>query len=356
MDSVFAVPTEIKDPLRTAKVLSALTGVSTAELLDRFDSPRSFVWIKRKITASEASAIERARLPGVYFQKEDRRFYPKGEMAAHVLGYVNIDEEGMGGLEYRYNEKVRGESGKVVIMKDARRTTYGRIEIQQAALASDLGTAGVSGTLTLAGDAAPAGNHLRGHLAKIDVDRLLDAIGVRRRVDIGSNVDGDVDVTLSDADPFGANWWRQTNAGGPRWTIDHRLRSAAGPTVINGTLSGEASQSADGAFESTLSGRSRVQIGALHALAPFIHQAGVELPTQINDIDATIDAVIDSRGTLSAPRALATITGRAIRLPGFPEGQLDSTIAVSSVRLTIDSLQAALGPASVNASGSYPNL
>ena len=131
VDSVFAVPTEIKDPLRTARVLSGLTGVAAGELLDRFRSGRSFAWIKRKISAVEASAIARAKLPGIYFQKEDRRFYPKGEMAAHVLGYVTIDEEGAAGLEYRYNDQVRGEAGKVVIMKDARRTTYGRIEIQQ---------------------------------------------------------------------------------------------------------------------------------------------------------------------------------------------------------------------------------
>jgi cell division protein FtsI (penicillin-binding protein 3) len=64
----------------------------------------------------------------MYFQKEDRRFYPKRELAAQVLGYVNLDEEGMGGLEYRYNSSVRGETGRAVIMSDARGRSFNSIE------------------------------------------------------------------------------------------------------------------------------------------------------------------------------------------------------------------------------------
>jgi cell division protein FtsI (penicillin-binding protein 3) len=128
VESVFAIPSEIKDPSRTAKTLAKLTGVSSADLIKRFDSNKSFVWVQRKISAADADAIERAKLPGVYFQKEDRRFYPKRELAAHVLGYVNVDEEGMGGLEYRYNDRVEGEKGKVVVMTDARGHSYYRLE------------------------------------------------------------------------------------------------------------------------------------------------------------------------------------------------------------------------------------
>jgi len=128
VDSVFAVPDEIKDPVRTARTLSSLTGMSRAELVERLDTDKSFVWIKRKISPAEANAIQKAKLTGVYFQKEDQRFYPKRELAAHVLGYVNIDEEGMGGLEFKYNDSVRGEPGRVVVMTDARRRDYYSIE------------------------------------------------------------------------------------------------------------------------------------------------------------------------------------------------------------------------------------
>ena len=128
VDSVFAVPNEIKNAAQTAKTLAKLTGISSGELKKRLGTSKSFVWIQRKINASTADAIRGAKLPGIYFQKEDRRFYPKRELASHVLGYVNIDEEGMGGLEYRYNDRVRGETGKVIVMTDARGHSYNRLE------------------------------------------------------------------------------------------------------------------------------------------------------------------------------------------------------------------------------------
>ncbi len=119
-DSVFAIPDEIEDPNRTAKVLSELTGIPKAELLSRLSADKSFVWVKRKVSKSVSAAIRKARLTGIYFQAEDQRVYPKGDLASHVLGYVNMDEEGIGGLEYKYNSAVRGEPGRLVVMTDAR--------------------------------------------------------------------------------------------------------------------------------------------------------------------------------------------------------------------------------------------
>src|SRR5216117_13619 len=132
VDSVFAVPDEIDDPVRAAGILSTRLGIPRDELSQKLPMQRSFVWIKRKVSATESAALARTKLPGIYFQKEHHRFYPKREMAAHVLGYVNIDEEGMGGLEYRYNRSVRGDGGKVVMMTDARKATYGRMQIEEA--------------------------------------------------------------------------------------------------------------------------------------------------------------------------------------------------------------------------------
>jgi len=137
VDSVFAVPDEIKNTAAAAKTLSKVLSIPADEILNKLESQRSFVWIKRKLNASESLAIQKTRLPGVYFQKEDRRFYPKRELAAHVLGYVNIDEEGMGGLEYRYNGSVRGETGRAVIMTDARGRSFNSIE-QPAAPGANL--------------------------------------------------------------------------------------------------------------------------------------------------------------------------------------------------------------------------
>jgi len=128
VDSAFAVPTSVQDARDTAEVLSPITGIAVSDLLARLQSERSFVWIKRKLTAAESAAIQEANLPGIAFLQEDRRFYPQGEAAAHVLGYVNIDEEGQGGLELKYDDSVRGTPGRVVIQTDARRRDFHRVE------------------------------------------------------------------------------------------------------------------------------------------------------------------------------------------------------------------------------------
>src|SRR5262249_11315824 len=86
VDSVFAIPDEIEDIHATAKTLSSLTGVSQQDIAEKLDSARSFVWIKRKLNAEEAAAVRKAKLQGIYFQKEDMRYYPKRELASHVLG------------------------------------------------------------------------------------------------------------------------------------------------------------------------------------------------------------------------------------------------------------------------------
>src|SRR5436190_19625685 len=70
VDSVFAVPGEIENLAATAKTLSASIGVSEKDLLDKLSAQRSFVWVKRKLNASEAAAVRNAKLPGIYFQKE----------------------------------------------------------------------------------------------------------------------------------------------------------------------------------------------------------------------------------------------------------------------------------------------
>jgi len=126
VDSVYARPTEIKDPAATARILSRLTAIPESELLRKFNSGSPWVWIRRKISAKERQAIEKAELDGVEFQKEFRRFYPLREMASHLLGYVDIDEEGRTGLEGSYNGPVRGQPGKILLLRDAHGKSYQR--------------------------------------------------------------------------------------------------------------------------------------------------------------------------------------------------------------------------------------
>jgi cell division protein FtsI (penicillin-binding protein 3) len=130
--SAFAVPREVADVQATARKIAALIGKSAAEiesdLLEGKDKQLHFVWIKRKVSDSEFASLDGAKIPGLHFQEESQRFYPNGELAAHVLGYVGVDEQGLGGLEYQYNDTVKGESGRVTYIRDGHRKNYNQIE------------------------------------------------------------------------------------------------------------------------------------------------------------------------------------------------------------------------------------
>ena len=80
-----------------------------------------FAYLARKVSPDEAQRVKALELKGVGFVKESRRYYPKKELAAHVLGYVGLDNVGLAGLESTYDAQIRGREGKVLIQTDARR-------------------------------------------------------------------------------------------------------------------------------------------------------------------------------------------------------------------------------------------
>ena len=124
LDSCFAVPAEIADPEMVARLLSRVLEVPAEEVAARLASSHSFVWIARKLPPEKAGRIAALNLRGIYFQKEGGRFYPKRGLAAHVLGYVDIDEKGLGGVEYSLDENIRSKPGKLLVLADARRRRY----------------------------------------------------------------------------------------------------------------------------------------------------------------------------------------------------------------------------------------
>ena len=128
VDSVFAVPAEIPAAGTAAQLLGRVLGVDSSELLERIKGNRSFCWVKRKVDPLEAERVRALNLKGIYFQKENKRFYPKGELAAHVLGHVGLDENGLAGIELELDKQVRGRPGKLLIQADARQRWYGRAE------------------------------------------------------------------------------------------------------------------------------------------------------------------------------------------------------------------------------------
>jgi len=128
VDSVFAVPSEIQDQATTATLLSRVLDMDPQEILARLQASRNFAFIKRKIDQETANRVRELNLRGVYFRKEPKRFYPKRELAAQVLGYVGMDDEGLGGLEREFDDDLRGIPGQELISVDARRKWFSRVE------------------------------------------------------------------------------------------------------------------------------------------------------------------------------------------------------------------------------------
>jgi cell division protein FtsI (penicillin-binding protein 3) len=146
VDTIFADPSEIDDPDETAAlVCAALDDCSPRERQDMARNLRresQFAYLARKVTPAEAQRVRALKLEGVAFLKESRRLYPKRELAAHVLGYVGLDNIGLAGLEYHYDEQVRGRDGKIFVQTDARQHAL-TSRVERAA------TAGASLELTI---------------------------------------------------------------------------------------------------------------------------------------------------------------------------------------------------------------
>src|SRR6266436_334550 len=131
VDSAFAVPSELADEQLAVHSLSGVLGIPREVLEGRLASSRSFVWIARKLPPNKAEAVAALNLKGVYFQKENQRFYPKRDLASHVLGFVDVDEKGLGGIEYELDGQIRGRSEKIIVMADARQRWFDGGEAQR---------------------------------------------------------------------------------------------------------------------------------------------------------------------------------------------------------------------------------
>jgi cell division protein FtsI (penicillin-binding protein 3) len=112
VDSVWANPKQIRksggDPRAIAKQLAALLDLDAEVLAQRLATDRYFVWVKRRVSAAQGRAVQASKLPGVSISEEARRFYPNRELAAHLLGFANVDGQGIEGLELTLEETLRG--------------------------------------------------------------------------------------------------------------------------------------------------------------------------------------------------------------------------------------------------------
>ncbi len=131
VQSVFAVPTEVKDEGMAVRLLSNVLGIPQDVLRPKLDGGGTFVWIQRKLPPEKAEAVKSLNLKGIYFLEENQRYYPKRDLAAHVLGFVDVDEKGLGGIEHEYDDLIRGKGEKIVVMADARQHWFDGGEAQR---------------------------------------------------------------------------------------------------------------------------------------------------------------------------------------------------------------------------------
>ncbi len=113
--------------LEKIKKLKKVLDLSENELQSiykRIEKNSSFIWIKRKISTEKEEKVKKLSLGGIYFLEENKRFYPHGKLAAHLLGRVNIDDVGASGIEYKYNSVLEGKKGEHLILRDAKKREY----------------------------------------------------------------------------------------------------------------------------------------------------------------------------------------------------------------------------------------
>jgi cell division protein FtsI (penicillin-binding protein 3) len=128
VDSAFVVPSEAPDLPNTISLVTRITKDDPRVVLADCRAHKTFCWVARKADAEVVDRIRALNLQGVHFQKEPKRFYPKRELAAQILGYVGTDDQGLSGLERQFNEQLQGKPGKLMISVDARRQWFASVE------------------------------------------------------------------------------------------------------------------------------------------------------------------------------------------------------------------------------------
>ncbi|HEY7631148.1 MAG TPA: penicillin-binding protein 2 [Thermoleophilaceae bacterium] len=137
--SVYADPMLIKNPNKVAFQLSAVLGIPTNELLKKLaDRTKGFVYLVRKTDISKGKTIDKMKIFGVGTLTEPRRRYPQGFLASQVLGTVGTDNNGLSGLESRFDSRLHGTDGEETVVKDALGRPVSIVMKKQAVAGQDL--------------------------------------------------------------------------------------------------------------------------------------------------------------------------------------------------------------------------
>lgn len=124
--SLYTDPREVKNAAATAQQLAPLLEMEEAKLCERLSHPsRRFVWLKRLLTPEKTKQVQALKLPGIYARPEPRRVYPNGTLAAHVLGFTNVDHQGLEGVEASFDQELTGTDGFTWVLRDGKLARLG---------------------------------------------------------------------------------------------------------------------------------------------------------------------------------------------------------------------------------------
>ncbi|KJB95077.1 peptidoglycan glycosyltransferase [Skermanella aerolata KACC 11604] len=131
--SLHADPKLIINPVEaTQKLVSVLQGLDYNDTLSKLKSDKRFVWIRRNLNPREHYEVNRLGIPGVYFQREERRVYPNANLTAHVVGFTGVDNSGLMGIEQSFDKQLRASSEPIQLSLDVRLQHIVKREIQAA--------------------------------------------------------------------------------------------------------------------------------------------------------------------------------------------------------------------------------
>jgi cell division protein FtsI (penicillin-binding protein 3) len=121
MRSIWAIPSDARAMSGEQKrLLAELVDLKLRELDARFASEKNFVFVKRQVPPQVAEQIAALKLPGIHQEKEYRRFYPAGEMTAHLVGFTGVDDKGLEGVELAFQQSLLGRPGARTVIRDRR--------------------------------------------------------------------------------------------------------------------------------------------------------------------------------------------------------------------------------------------
>jgi cell division protein FtsI (penicillin-binding protein 3) len=128
--ALYAHPRELRDPVEAAhKIVGVLPELNLAEVQAKLQGERAFIWLRRNLTPQQEYDINALGIPGLYFEKTEKRMYPQGELAAHVVGLTDLDNKGIAGIEKTFEAELKNRREPLQLSIDIRLQTILRNEL-----------------------------------------------------------------------------------------------------------------------------------------------------------------------------------------------------------------------------------